>query len=202
LSEGVRKSQVSENDSSTSANPEQPAAGSRSAYERLQAAELAAHGRVIQLQDGDPVKLKAAVQNWLMINKERRQTEFHLTADERKANVMVNWLEVEQDLEVLGTAMHFAALEAMDTVAVHLAGETDIPRCRILIRKCIPSVAVLSYSALVGMGVSPRMVAALARKFFGCHRYSMEDVERMGKILSEQMEQIAKDVITSMREGT
>lgn len=181
------------------ATPETPeVSGAGGALSRLGRAELAAYRRLDEaLAANDPIGIRSARDSWLKIANELRHFERSVEEHRREIGALINKSEVVRALESLGRCMMWASDGMLPHLAAELASETDVIRSRIIIRKSLYPIAIVSYGFLEAQGIPAWMVEAVSKHFVSDVTVSREEISEIATAIREQMERATANVIAS-----
>lgn len=174
------------------------ASGAGAALGRLERAELAGYRRLqTALDANDALAIRVARDSWLAITDQLRHYERAVSEAKREAGALVNRSDVVHGLKRLGHAMQLASIGVLPMLAMELAGESDIVRSRIIIRKALYNVAIASYGYIEAQGIARWMVDALTENLISTVTVSREEISAVAESLREQMELATANVIAS-----
>jgi hypothetical protein len=175
-----------------------PTTGLSATLGRLEQAEFQAWLRVqAALDAGDALASKIAHDNWLRLTKEIRPFEKMLSATERAAGVWIRRSECERLLSFAGALINFVLEEQLAPVALALAGATDLPGARIVLRKLFLTTESLALGATFSQNMGFPAWASMAMASAHCanSNESPENLKRIGECLNEAMKKFTAKII-------
>lgn len=172
--------------------------GAAGALKRLEAAEAQAYTAFKNATaTGDDIAIKSSRENWLKISESLRRFDIALEENRRDSGELVRRAEVELALRKLGWIMRVAHEGIIPQIAVAVAGESDIVRTRVILRKIGYDVALLSYSAAEALGAPSWAIRAVAADIVAETYATHDQIEHLTKFIQEKISKCVEDRTTA-----